>query len=136
MMDDEQINAFAKGIVPFVRQVISEALAPLAARLAEIEARQPVKGDGGPQGEKGADGVPGQDGPVGPIGPQGAPGEKGERGESGPAGPVGEKGERGNDGRDAADVELIRYFVAEQVDVAVADQFAENTITSDDGGRT
>src|SRR5262252_66690 len=137
MMDDEQINAFAKGVVPFVRQVISEAVSPLAARLAELEARQLEKSDAGPQGEKGADGIPGQDGPVGPIGPQGVPGEKGERGESGPAGPVGEKGERGNDGRDAADVALIRYFVAETVDVVISERFEKSAvITSDDGGRT
>ena len=66
-MTEQEISALAKGMVPFVREVIAEATAPLTARIAEFEAR-PMKGD---PGEKGADGLPGAEGPPGPKGDSG-----------------------------------------------------------------
>jgi hypothetical protein len=39
VLDDEVLGALAKAIVPFVREVVAEALAPLAARNAALEAR-------------------------------------------------------------------------------------------------
>ena len=65
-MNRDQIAALAKGMVPFVRECVAEAMAPLAARFAELEARPLEKGD---TGERGADGPPG------PPGPQGERGE-------------------------------------------------------------
>jgi hypothetical protein len=41
MMERTAIAALAKGLVPFVREVVANALSPLAARLAEIEKREP-----------------------------------------------------------------------------------------------
>ena len=61
-MDDNDITKLAKGMVPFVREVVTDATAPLIARLAELEAR-PI--------EKGADGAPGPEGPPGPKGDNG-----------------------------------------------------------------
>jgi hypothetical protein len=65
-MDRNAIAVLAKGLVPFVREVVTEAVGPLTARIAELEARPIEKGDAG---EKGADGPPG------PAGPQGDSGE-------------------------------------------------------------
>jgi hypothetical protein len=42
MMHDSEIDALAKGMVPFVREVVTDAMTPLAARLAELEARPVV----------------------------------------------------------------------------------------------
>jgi hypothetical protein len=66
MMDDSDITELAKGMVPFVRDCVSEVVTPLTARIAEFEAR-PI-----PVAEKGADGLPG---PAGPPGPKGDNGE-------------------------------------------------------------
>lgn len=124
------------GIAPVIKEFVAEATAPLAARLAELEARPREKGDTGekgPQGERGAEGLQGQPGPVGP------PGTAGDRGLPGPPGPQGnqgEKGEPGNNGRDAADLPLIRYFIGETVEATVADKLATFAIISADGGRT
>jgi collagen type III alpha len=166
MIENGAIAALAKGLVPYVRGVVTEALAPFAARLAEIEARPILKGDPGPPGApgdvgpRGQDGPPGERGPQGEMGPAGLPGvagPPGERGETGAEGPrgqdgqqgpsgaqgvsglqglAGEKGERGNDGRDAADVALIRYFVTEQVLATIDERLKKWTISAVDGGRT
>ena len=61
-MQRNDIAALAKGMVPFVREVVTDAVTPLNARLAELEAR-PI--------EKGADGSPGPEGPPGPKGDSG-----------------------------------------------------------------
>ena len=66
-MDRNEIAALAKGMVPFVRELVTEAMAPLTARLAEIEARPPSPGPQGLTGPKG------DIGPSGPAGPQGPP---------------------------------------------------------------
>jgi integrin beta 3 len=165
-MDRTAIAALAKGLVPFVRDVVTEALAPLAARVAALEVRPVEKGaqgaqgepgPPGPQGQDGPQGLPGVAGPEGPAGPpgssgmagepglQGLPGPVGERGLRGPdgergppgaQGQVGEKGEPGRDGRDAADLALLRSFIAEQVTVEIAGIFKAASFTSPDFGRT
>ena len=139
-MDDRTIQALARGMVPFVREAIADALAPFTARLVELEAR--------PIGLEGPSGPPGNPGAVGEPGPQGLPGPPGERGQQGPdgeRGPAGaqgqpgdrgEKGEPGRDGRDAADLTLLRGFIVEQVAAEVSDIFAKGSMTSPDFGRT
>jgi hypothetical protein len=106
MMDDAEITALAQGMVPFVREVVTEAMAPLVARIAELEARPIEKGDAGPPG------------PVGDPGPSG------------------EKGEHGRDGRDAADLMLIYSHITEQVAEVVAGALKTFSINSPDSGRT
>ena len=70
-MHDSEIDALAKGMVPFVREVVTEAVAPFAARLAELEARPVEKGDPGESGPAGTEGPPGPEGPAGPKGDAG-----------------------------------------------------------------
>jgi hypothetical protein len=65
-MTRDQITALAKGLVPFVREVVTEAVTSLGARIAELEARPTEKGEAG---ERGAEG------PQGPAGPKGDSGE-------------------------------------------------------------
>lgn len=76
------LKALTDGLFDAVTGYIARQLAPLQAKLDQIEQRAPVPG---------------------PVGPQG---EKGDSGESiqGPAGPQGEKGE---DGRDAMQIEIL-----------------------------
>ena len=138
-MDDNDITELAKGMVPFVRDVVTEAVAPFAARLAELEARPILKGDPGERGAEGPQGLvgpPGPPGPEGPVGPKGDAGDPGHIGEQGWPGDKGEKGEAGRDGRDAADLTLLFNRIDEQVAVIVADQFKGMSITSPDSGRT
>jgi hypothetical protein len=123
-MNRNEIAAIVAGMVPAVNDQIGRTLAPLAARVAAIEARAPIPG---PQGERGATGDQGIQGPQGAEGPQGKagdagpqgiagepgapgipgiPGDKGEPGLAGKdgapglSGARGEKGERGSDGAD------------------------------------
>jgi Collagen triple helix repeat (20 copies) len=107
MMDDRMITALAKGVAPFVREVVADALAPFAARLAVLEALPVEKGEPGPAGDRGAEGPQGQQGlpgpqgelgsvgPEGPVGPPGSPGAAGEQGPQGLPGPAGERGQQG-----------------------------------------
>jgi hypothetical protein len=67
-MNRDEIAALAKGMVPFVREVVTEAVVSLSARIAELEARPIKKGDAG---ERGVDGLPGPEGPPGPKGDNG-----------------------------------------------------------------
>src|SRR5262245_59229381 len=60
MMNDEQITALAKGMVPFVRQCVTESVASIAARLTELEARPTIPGPVGPKGDKGEQGMAGR----------------------------------------------------------------------------
>lgn len=46
MLTRNEIAALAKGMVPFVREVIAEATAPLIARIAELEQRPGMKYEG------------------------------------------------------------------------------------------
>lgn len=132
-MDLSEIAALAKTTAAYVREAIAAEVAPLIARIAELEARPVEKGetgDRGPQGETGAEGPRGHDGPSGPPGvagdtgpqgetgsdgpqglrgidgPMGPPGPAGVHGEVGPQGlrgPSGDKGEKGDPGRDGRD---------------------------------
>lgn len=105
-------KALAEATAVIVREHVKAAVAPLIARIAELEAREPLKGDPGERGEKGepgADGAPGRDADMEDVKAlvvdevakaiSGLPGP--ERGE---AGPQGEKGERGADGAGIADL--------------------------------
>jgi len=67
MIDDTDLAALAKGMVPVVRQVVTEAMTSLTARITELEARPIGKGDIGERGPQGESGPPG---PPGPLGPQ------------------------------------------------------------------
>jgi Collagen triple helix repeat (20 copies) len=92
MMDRNAIAALAREVVPYVRGVVTEAVAPLAARLAALEAR-PIL-----QGEPGEPGATGERGNNGEQGPKGDPGESGQAGAQGPPGERGEQGARGEKG--------------------------------------
>ena len=69
-MNHAQIKAVLEGVIPEVKAAIAAAQKPLLERIAEIEAREPVKGEKGdpgeaivgPPGEPGADGLDGKDG--------------------------------------------------------------------------
>ena len=55
-MDDGELNELARGLVPFVREVV----VPLEKRIAEIEARPIEKGNPGEQGPPGPKGDSGE----------------------------------------------------------------------------
>ena len=55
-MDEGQLNELARGLIPFVREVVE----PFEKRLAEVEARPIVKGDPGEQGPPGPKGDSGE----------------------------------------------------------------------------
>lgn len=101
----EDIDVVADVIVDAVRREV----APVAAKLADLEQRAPVAGrdgtDGTPgvPGEKGADGAHGQDGANGVDGIHGKDGEPGAKGDTGADGPQGDKGLEGAPGRDGRD---------------------------------
>lgn len=135
-MDRNAIAALAKGVAPFVREVVAETVAPLVARLAELEARPTEKGDPGERGAEGPQGQIGPPGPEGPPGPKGDPGSPGSIGEQGRPGDKGEKGETGRDGRDAADLAMLFKHIDEQIAVVIADVFKAASFTSPDSGRT
>jgi len=59
-MDEGQLNELARGLVPFVREVVTDAVTVLGARLAELEARPMQKGDPGEQGPPGPRGDSGE----------------------------------------------------------------------------
>lgn len=68
------------------------ALEEMAAKIFELEAREPLrgeKGEAGLNGKDGADGVAGRDGIDGASGKDGADGANGKDGEAGPIGPAG-----------------------------------------------
>jgi hypothetical protein len=116
-MDRNDIAALAKGMVPFVREVVTEAVAPIAARLAELEVRPVEKGDPGESGVEGPQGQSGPPGPEGPVGPKGDPGEPGQPGDKGEPGQPGESGPQGPTGQkgDAGDIGYMPPAFAEQI---------------------
>ena len=67
-MDRDAIAALAKGLVPFVRETVTAAIAPLITRVAELEARPTEKGDAGERGPQGEPGLMGEPGPKGDSG--------------------------------------------------------------------
>jgi integrin beta 3 len=120
-MDEKDYQALAAALVPVIRSQIAAAVAPLEAKIKELESREPMQGEPGPAGEagspgqKGEDGAPGKDGEAGPAGKDGAVGERGPAGEKGqdgapgrdgeigPAGERGPAGEKGMPGEKGAD---------------------------------
>ncbi|MGV7119564.1 hypothetical protein [Sphingopyxis sp. 550A] len=135
MFDGE---AFGKQMVGIVRSYVDSAVAPLAAenkalaaRIAELETREPVPG---PRGEKGEQGLRGDRGETG-IGLAGGfinkdgvlvvtlssgevkelgvvVGKDGEPGATGPEGPQGPAGERGDPGEAGKSVEIAEVVEA------------------------
>lgn len=91
-MKDRDISLLTRGLAPVLRDYVLAALMPLAQRIAELEKREPLRGEKGDAGEKGLTGERGE------VGPQGLTGEKGERGEKGEKGDAGERGETGAQG--------------------------------------
>lgn len=104
---------------------VEKAIHPLAERIAELEAREPIPGPPGPQGpagERGMDGkdgrdgidladlVRGEDGHIIVTLSNGATRDlgsfKGEKGDPGDPGPQGPQGEKGLDGRGIEDVQV------------------------------
>jgi hypothetical protein len=86
-----------------VKGFVDKALAPINAKLAELEARQPERGEKGDPGEQGPEGIPGAQGSPGLDGAPGERGEKGDPGERGPEGPAGKDGADGLPGKDGID---------------------------------
>jgi hypothetical protein len=103
-MDRNALAALAKGLVPYVREVVIEATAQLTARVAELEA----KGGNHAKAEKGEAGPPGPQGDPGPPGEAGAEGRPGTQGPQGEIGPQGEPGDRGRDGIGIAGAAITR----------------------------
>jgi hypothetical protein len=71
-------KAFGVEIVGMVRDYVDAQTAPLHARIAELEARQPERGEKGDPGEAGVNGRDGLDGEVGPAGEPGLAGKDAE----------------------------------------------------------
>lgn len=109
-MNAQEIEAFASEMSVVVREVVASAVEPLLKRIAELEARQPIKGDKGDPGERGEKGDTGNDGVSGRDGERGERGDVGERGQDGAPGrdgERGEKGETGTPGRDGLDAVMF-----------------------------
>lgn len=108
-------KAIATALAPIVKSHVDQAAAPLIARIAELEKRQPERGTDGKDGQDGADGKDGADGrdadPVSEAQIAAAveryltanPPPAGKDGADGADGKDGEKGADGADGRDGAD---------------------------------
>lgn len=90
-------EALITSIGSFIAKAVSAATEPLIARIAELEARQPERGEKGEPGEKGEQGKPG---PKGESGDSGPPGPSGDAGLPGRDGEPGEQGLPGLDGKD------------------------------------
>ncbi len=91
---------FADGMLDIVQRAVSDATAPLIARIEQLEARAPERGEPGPAGK---DGAPGPQGERGEAGAPGADGKDGANGIDGKDGAPGRDGQPGAPGRDGAD---------------------------------
>lgn len=78
-------------------------------------------GETGPQGEKGEKGDQGETGPKGDTGETGATGPQGPKGDTGETGPQGEKGDKGDQGEPAVAVENFVTVVATSSTTAATD---------------
>jgi hypothetical protein len=129
MMDHRLIEGLMEVVVPAVREYVDGALtkakAPLLEKIAELEARQPIKGEPGEPGKSvtvddvrplivralsevprpvdGKDGAPGERGLDGAPGRDGQDGASGRDGIDGKDGAPGERGLDGAPGRDGQD---------------------------------
>lgn len=99
-MNTAKLQKFADDVFAAVEGFVRRGLEPVVARLAALEAREPLRGEKGDPGERGIDGKDGRDGIDGKDGAPGARGEQGPQGEKGEAGPRGEKGDPGERGPD------------------------------------
>lgn len=101
------VKALADSMFVAVKGYIGTALAPVVARMGELEkalAAIPTVMDGkdGAPGIDGKDGANGKDGENGERGETGAKGDPGEQGPIGPPGPAGPRGEDGHHGKDGS----------------------------------
>jgi len=71
-MTDQELQIVVRALVPAVRDLVADAVAPVAARLAALEALPPPR-----DGQPGAPGPPGRDGHDGAPGAPGADGRAG-----------------------------------------------------------
>jgi collagen type III alpha len=88
-----EIDLVMRSVANVVQMYVRAAAEPLIERIAELEKREPLKGEKGD---------PGQDGKAGPAGSAGAPGRDGIDGKDGTPGERGLQGESGLDGKDGA----------------------------------
>lgn len=123
MIDAQEFGRVMGGIVREATAPLKKTIDDLLGRIAELERRQPERGEKGDagerglQGERGEQGLPGRDGDIGPQGLKGDTGPQGQAGEAGPQGPTGPQGERGEPGPAVSD---------EQIAKAVAEYFQSN----------
>lgn len=117
--DAAMIKAVVAGIIPELKAHLDEQLGLMRERIAELEVRQPEKGEKGDTGERGTDGSSPEPEAVAaaflPIAEELIaaevakavatlpPPERGEKGETGDKGEQGEAGRDGVDGKDGAD---------------------------------
>jgi hypothetical protein len=109
MLSNDELIALAKQTA----LIVTEATAPLLARIAQLEARpQPRDGLDGKDGRDGTDGRRGEDGADGINGRDGAPGIHGKNGAD---------GINGRDGADAVlDIEVVEATLERIVDRSIA----------------
>lgn len=65
------IESLAGMLAPIIAEEVSKAVSPLNAKIAELEAREPVAGPPGEKGDAGSPGEPGRDGANGQDGSDG-----------------------------------------------------------------
>lgn len=99
------VEAFGAVVAKIVADEVERATAPLIARIDELEARAPERGEPGERGADGCDGADGQAGRDGVDGQNGADGQPGRDGVDGKIGPAGRDGADGVPGRDGTDGE-------------------------------
>jgi len=93
----------AEQLADLVATGIAVAVRPLLARIAALEARQPMPGPMGPPGRDGLNGKDGADGRDGKDGAAGLNGKDGADGRDAKDGATGLNGKDGADGRDGKD---------------------------------
>jgi integrin beta 3 len=73
-MKTEQIKAMIVELAPVIREFVASEQEPLLKRIAELEAREPLRGEKGEDGRNGIDGAAGRDGANGKDGAAGRDG--------------------------------------------------------------
>lgn len=95
--------ALVESVGKFIAEQLKKGFEPLLKRLADLESREPVKGEKGDPGKDGDAGPAGADGKDGGQGPAGADGKDGRDGIDGKDGAPGVDGLPGRDGGDGKD---------------------------------
>lgn len=98
-----EIEMTMRHLATVVREHIKSALEPLIRELAELRAREPLRGEKGEPGIDGKAGPTGSAGNDGIDGKDGAPGLNGKDGSDGKSGADGLNGKDGRDGIDGKD---------------------------------